>query len=174
METPSSLAATTMIKTDKPAAQKKQYANSAENSDGRAGGEDDDSDEEADTKSKSLSDVWIFDSHLNRWFELNLPLYIQGSGAGKRIRKQFESRMAHSAVVLDQFVVLFGGLNKMTNSLISNDLYVLCLNGVTNALLPKEKAIEKKLPATKIKLAKAQSKDAPPTQSSIPGSQVTE
>ena len=82
--------------------------------------------------------------------------------------------MAHSAVVLDQFVVLFGGLNKMTNSLISNDLYVLCLNGVTNALLPKEKATEKKQAPLKTKLAKAQSKDAPPTQSPITGSQVTD
>ena len=73
--------------------------------------------------------------------EIRAPLFIQGSGAGKRIRKQFEPRMAHSAVIIDQFVVVFGGLNKETNSLISNDLYVLCLNGVTNALLPKEKAI---------------------------------
>ena len=47
--------------------------------------------------------------------------------------------MAHSAVIIDQFVVIFGGLNKETKGLISNDLYVLCLNGVTNALLPKEK-----------------------------------
>lgn len=49
--------------------------------------------------------------------------------------------MAHSAVVIDQFVVVFGGLNKQTNNLISNDLYVLCLNGVSNALLPKTKAL---------------------------------
>jgi len=73
--------------------------------------------------------------------EIDAPLFIQGSGAGKRIRKQFEPRMAHSAVIIDQFVVVFGGLNKETNNLISNDLYILCLNGVTNALLPKEKAI---------------------------------
>jgi len=37
--------------------------------------------------------------------------------------------------------VVFGGLNKETNNLISNDLYVLCLNGVTNALLPKDKSV---------------------------------
>ena len=55
--------------------------------------------------------------------------------------------MAHSAVVIDQFVVVFGGLNKETNNLISNDLYVLCLNGVANALLPKNKALlEEKKP----------------------------
>ena len=67
--------------------------------------------------------------------------------------------MAHSAVIIDQFVVVFGGLNKDTNNLISNDLYVLCLNGVTNALLPKEKAIlpppeDKKLLLKKPKLMK--------------------
>lgn len=49
--------------------------------------------------------------------------------------------MAHSAVVIDQFVVIFGGLNKETNNLISNDLYVLCLNGSTQALLPKDRTI---------------------------------
>ena len=58
--------------------------------------------------------------------------------------------MAHSAVVIDQFVVVFGGLNKITNGLISNDLYVLCLNGNANALLPKEKILdEKKRPGPK-------------------------
>lgn len=92
--------------------------------------------------------------------EIRAPLFIQGSGAGKRIRKQFEPRMAHSAVVIDQFVVVFGGLNKETNNLISNDLYVLCLNGVTNALLPKEKTTilappeDKKLVMKKPKLMK--------------------
>ena len=49
--------------------------------------------------------------------------------------------MAHSAVIIDQFVVIFGGLNKETNNLISNDLYILCLNGVTNALIPKDKTV---------------------------------
>lgn len=49
--------------------------------------------------------------------------------------------MAHSAAVIDQFVVVFGGLNKQTNNLISNDLYVLCLNGVSNALLPRSKEL---------------------------------
>ena len=97
--------------------------------------------DENESKSKALGDVWVFDTHLRRWMEIRPPLFIQGSGAGKRIRKQFEPRMAHSAVIIDQFVVVFGGLNKETNSLISNDLYVLCLNGITNALLPKEKAI---------------------------------
>jgi hypothetical protein len=36
--------------------------------------------------------------------------------------------MAHSAVQLNQFVVLFGGLSN-DNQLVSNDLYVLSLDG---------------------------------------------
>lgn len=31
--------------------------------------------------------------------------------AGKKIRKQFEPRLAHTAVIIDSFVVVFGGLN---------------------------------------------------------------
>ena len=102
---------------------------------------EDNSEEDYDSQSKALGDVWVFDTHLRRWLEIKAPLFIQGSGAGKRIRKQFEPRMAHSAVIIDQFVVVFGGLNKDTNNLISNDLYVLSLNGVTNALLSKEKTV---------------------------------
>ena len=68
--------------------------------------------------------------------------------------------MAHSAVVIDQFVVLFGGYNKVTNSLISNDLYILCLNGISNALLPKEKAPEKRI-LPKAKPGKPASKESP-------------
>ena len=49
--------------------------------------------------------------------------------------------MAHSAVIMDQFVVLFGGLNKTSSkkgTLISNDMFVLSLNGITNAILSKK------------------------------------
>lgn len=60
---------------------------------------------------------------------------------GKKILKQFEPRMAHSAIIMDQFVVLFGGLNKTSSkkgTLISNDMFVLSLNGITNAILSKK------------------------------------
>ena len=81
-----------LIKTDKPGKASSIDKHS----------EAEDSDEYGcETKSKSLSDVWVFDTHLTKWFELKPSLHIQGSGAGKRIRKQFEPRMAHSAVVLD-------------------------------------------------------------------------
>jgi hypothetical protein len=47
---------------------------------------------------------------------------------GKKIKREFEPRMAHSAVALNQFVILFGGLIG-DNQLVSNDLYVLSLDG---------------------------------------------
>jgi len=56
------------------------------------------------------------------------PLRIQGPLLGKKLKKDFEPRMAHSAVQLNQFVVLFGGLSN-DNQLVSNDLYVLSLDG---------------------------------------------
>lgn len=45
-----------------------------------------------------LNDVWIYDTYLNRWHELKPPIKIQGSLTGKKIKKDFEPRMAHSAV----------------------------------------------------------------------------
>jgi hypothetical protein len=74
-----------------------------------------------------LSDVWAYDTLMNRWHEIFPGFKIQGNLTGKKIKKEFEPRMAHSAVALDQFVVLFGGLG--TDQTVSNDLYVLCLDG---------------------------------------------
>ena len=78
---PASTSGQYLIKTDGNK-QSSRNVNSADNSD-----EINDSEDQGESKSKSLSDVWVFDSHLKRWFELHPPLYIQGSGAGKRIRK---------------------------------------------------------------------------------------
>ena len=41
--------------------------------------------------------------------------------------------MAHSAVQLDQFTVVFGGLST-DGQLVPNDLYVLCLDGNLGSL----------------------------------------
>ena len=86
--------------------------------------------------------MWVFDTFLSKWFEIRPKLLIQGSGAGKKIKRQFEPRLAHSAVILDQFVIIFGGFNSKLGTLISNDLYVLSLNGESNAILPR--SFEKK------------------------------
>jgi hypothetical protein len=67
------------------------------------------------------------------------------------VRKSFEPRMAHSSVILDQFVTIFGGLNNDSDqrSLISNDLFVLSLDGITNGLLQSESFMKKKEETTK-------------------------
>lgn len=80
--------------------------------------------------------MWIFDTYFSTWRELNPPLRIQGSMAGKKIRKQFEPRLAHTAVIIDDYVVVFGGLNSQKNALISNDIYLLCLTNDTAKILP--------------------------------------
>jgi hypothetical protein len=49
--------------------------------------------------------------------------------------------MAHTACILDQYIVLFGGLNSNTTFLVSNDLYALSLDGQTHAVLPKDAAL---------------------------------
>jgi hypothetical protein len=84
-----------------------------------------------------LGDVWVFDTYFSTWTEIkNIPFKIQSNPQGKKIKKFFEPRMAHTACVLDQYVVLFGGLNKLTNLLVSNELFALSLDGNTNAILP--------------------------------------
>jgi len=91
---------------------------------------------EGEVKKEALSDVWIFDTFYRQWKELkDLQFKIQAPASGKKIRKFFEPRMAHTACVIDQYVVIFGGLNSSSTSLVSNDLYVLSLDGNTNAIL---------------------------------------
>lgn len=80
--------------------------------------------------------MWVFDTFLSKWQQIEPALKVQGSMAGKKIRKQFEPRLAHTAVIIDSFVVVFGGLNSQKNSLISNDIYVLCLEANTERIIP--------------------------------------
>ena len=47
---------------------------------------------------RPLNDVWIYDTLTNQWLEIHPPFKIQGSLLGKKIKKDFEPRMAHSAV----------------------------------------------------------------------------
>lgn len=79
-----------------------------------------------------LNDVWIYDTVLRKWLEIKPQVKIQGSSSSnKKLKKEFEPRMAHSAVQLNQFVVLFGGFNSHPDSrnLINNELFVLSLDG---------------------------------------------
>lgn len=51
-----------------------------------------------DTTKRPLNDVWIYDTILKKWHEIKANLKIQGPLSGKKIKKEFEARMAHSAV----------------------------------------------------------------------------
>jgi len=51
--------------------------------------------------------------------------------------------LAHTSVIFDQYVIVFGGLNSKKNSLLSNDIYVLCLDNFTDRILPPN-SIDKK------------------------------
>lgn len=74
-----------MIKTDQPAGANQKAGTAAEANESAESEQS--NEDENESKSKALGDVWIFDTHLKRWMEINAPLFIQGSGAGKRIRK---------------------------------------------------------------------------------------
>ena len=88
----------------KPSKAKKGQSSSSRSSE--QGGKPKDSqssgEEESDQVPKEpLSDTWIFDTVLCQWFEIRPQLRIQGSSAGKKIKKNFENRLAHTAVILD-------------------------------------------------------------------------
>lgn len=50
---------------------------------------------------------------------------------GNKAKKTFEPRLAHTSVILDSFIVIFGGLNSSSQTLVSKDFYVLSLNGLS-------------------------------------------
>ena len=81
--------------------------------------------------------MWVFDIVLGEWAQLDPQLRIQGTGAGKKIRKRFEPRLAHVSCIVGDYVVVFGGLNSRRKALISNDIYLLNLNGQCDYLFPK-------------------------------------
>lgn len=51
-----------------------------------------------DSPKQPLNDVWIYDTYLKKWHEIKPNLKIQGPLSGKKIKRGFEPRMAHSAV----------------------------------------------------------------------------
>lgn len=59
-----------------------------------------------------------------------------GCLAGKKIKKFFEPRLAHTAVIIDHFIVVFGGLNSQQGTLLTNDLYVLSLKSELGRIIP--------------------------------------
>lgn len=64
------------------------------------GSGDDGQDEDMleDDDKKMFNDVWVYDTLTSRWHEIQAPMKIQGPLSGKKLKREFEPRMAHSAV----------------------------------------------------------------------------
>lgn len=64
---------------------------------------------EEETNNKALNDVWLYDIHLNTWTEIKPVVKVQSCFNSKKMRKSFEPRMAHSADVWGNYIIIFGG-----------------------------------------------------------------
>ena len=62
---------TTLIKTDQVGSNQKAKDNQGNDSDSEGP-----NDEDSESKSQALGDVWVFDTHLKRWMEIKAPLFI--------------------------------------------------------------------------------------------------
>jgi hypothetical protein len=74
-------------------------------------GADGDDAEKSACPNRPLNDVWLFDLMLNVWRQVEPVTKVQSSFNNKKLRKSFEPRMAHSASVLGNYIVVFGGYN---------------------------------------------------------------
>jgi hypothetical protein len=54
-----------------------------------------------DDEKKKFNDVWVYDTLTSRWHEIQAPMKLQGPLSGKKLKREFEPRMAHSAVQLN-------------------------------------------------------------------------
>jgi hypothetical protein len=64
---------------------------------------------EEETYNKALNDVWLYDIHMNTWREIKPAVKVQSCFNSKKMRKSFEPRMAHSAEIYGNYIVIFGG-----------------------------------------------------------------
>lgn len=64
---------------------------------------------EEETNNKALNDVWLYDIVLNIWKEIKPIVKVQSCFNSKKMRKSFEPRMAHSADVWGNYIIIFGG-----------------------------------------------------------------
>ena len=50
---------------------------------------------------KPLNDVWVYDTLQRKWHEIKPRIKGQGPQGGKKAKREFEPRMAHSSVIFD-------------------------------------------------------------------------
>ena len=106
-------------------------------SDTKMSNEDENAEEDSDPKNRSLSDVWIYDLQINAWKEITPVVKVQTSFNSKKFRKSFEPRMAHSANILGNYIIIFGGYNSKNNQYSTNNFCILSLSGCTDYMLSK-------------------------------------
>lgn len=94
-------------------------------------------DGENEAPNKPLNDVWLYDIFLNRWQEITPTVKVQQNFNSKKMKKNFESRMAHSANVWGPYMIIFGGYNSHTKKYSSNNLCLLSLLGCSDSILHK-------------------------------------
>lgn len=76
--------------------------------------------------------------HLRRWQEVEPKIRIQDVFNGKKKRKTFEPRMAHSATVVHgNYILFFGGFCTQTSTYLDANFAVLSLSGCTDYILAK-------------------------------------
>ena len=94
-------------------------------------------DDENEASNKPLNDVWLFDIFQNYWQEITPQVKVQQNFNSKKMKKNFESRMAHSANVHGPYIIIFGGFNSQTKKYSSNNLCLLSLLGCSDSMLLK-------------------------------------
>jgi hypothetical protein len=74
---------------------------------------------------------------INVWREISTTVKVQASFNSKKMRKIFEPRMAHTANVIGNYIVVFGGYNSLSGVFSPNNYYILSLSGCTDFIFPK-------------------------------------
>jgi len=74
---------------------------------------------------------------LNTWREIHPVVKVQNSFNSKKMRKIFEPRMAHTSLVLGNYLVVFGGYKVCSDQYAPNNICLLSLSGCTDYILSK-------------------------------------
>lgn len=97
---------------------------------------------EEESNNKALNDVWLYDIITNTWKEIKPQVKVQSCFNSKKMRKSFEPRMAHSADVWGNYIIVFGGYSSQTSQYSPNNFCILSLSGCTDYMLQKALTIK--------------------------------
>jgi len=91
---------------------------------------------------------------MNMWKEIKPIVKVQSCFNSKKMRKSFEPRMAHSADVWGNYIIIFGGYASQSNQYSPNNFCILSLAGCTYYMLQKPMTIKMIRDTQKKKLVK--------------------